>query len=102
VEQGYEITRNSPVVKVALFVDGHIVADGQPATIDSLQESLRKLHDQKGMVWLYEEISGQADYRQYNQIELVIVRCKVPLTCSIRPDFSDLIGLMGEPPKLKR
>ena len=53
------VSPNAPILKIAVMANGRITVDGSPATIDSLRVSLKRLAEQKGIVWYYRE-SGEA------------------------------------------
>ena len=53
------VSPNAPTLKIAVMADGRIAVDGSPATIDSVRASLKRLAEQKGVVWYYRE-AGQA------------------------------------------
>jgi len=88
---------NSPVIKIAVFTDGRITADGIPATIDSLRESFKKLAEQKGAVWYYREEGQGEPPPQGMQVIWAVVEARLPIRLSSRPDYSDSIGLDGKP-----
>lgn len=87
----------APIIKIAVFVDGRITADGLPVTVDSLRESLKQLAVQKGAVWYYRE-AGQGDPPpQAMQVMKAVIDARIPIRLSSRPDFSDTIGPDGKP-----
>jgi biopolymer transport protein ExbD len=45
------VSSNPSVLKIAVMADGRITVDGSPATMDSLHASLKRLAEQKGVVW---------------------------------------------------
>src|ERR1700726_174737 len=71
-----------PVLKIAVMADGRIAVNGAPATIQSLRESLKKLSQQRGVVWYYREAANtvtgrilylspfEPNFRQCSQIPL--------------------------------
>ena len=48
---------NAPVFKIAVMSDGRITVDGSPATVDSVRQVLKRLADEKRIVWYYREAS---------------------------------------------
>jgi len=88
---------DAPILKVAVFADGRITADGQPATIDSLRESFKKLAEQKGAVWYYREAGQGEPPPQAMQVIKAVVDARLPIRLSSRPDYSDAIGFDGKP-----
>ena len=91
------VASDAPVIKVAVFADGHITADGSPATIDSLRESFKKLAEQKGAVWYYREAGQSEPPPQGMEVIKAVVAARLPIRLSSRPDYSDAIGFDGKP-----
>ena len=87
----------APIVKVAVFADGHITADGQPATLDSLRESFKTLAAQKGVVWYYRETGHSEPPPQAMEVMKAVIAARLPIRLSSRPDYSDAIGIDGKP-----
>jgi biopolymer transport protein ExbD len=88
---------NAPILKVAVMADGRITVDGSPATVDSLRVALKRLAEQKGVVWYYRE-RGQAQAPPESaEILQAVIENRLPIRLSSRPDFSDAIGPDGRP-----
>ena len=88
---------NAPILKIAVMANGHITVDGSAATIESVQASLKRLAEQKGMVWYYREAGqGEAPPQSADVIRAVIQN-RLPVRLSSRPDYSDTVGLDGRP-----
>jgi hypothetical protein len=88
-----------PVLKIAVMADGRIAVNGAPATIESLRESLKKLSQQKGVVWYYREAADTAGPPIVKQVVQAIADARLPVRFSSRPDYSDAIGRDGKPIK---
>lgn len=95
-----QIDTNAPVIKVAVFADGHITADGSPTPVDSLRESFKKLAGQKGSVWLYQDIGQGKPSSQTVQVSIQVVKAiseaRLPVRISSHPDYSDAITFDGK------
>ena len=91
------VASDAPIIKVAVFADGHITADGSPATIDSLRESFKKLAEQKGAVWYYREAGQGEPPPQGMEVIKAVIAARLPIRLSSRPDYSDAIGFDGKP-----
>ena len=88
---------NAPVIKVTVFADGRITADGNPITIEEIRQSFQKLAEQKGIVWYYRE-AGQAEPpAQAMQVIKEVIAARLPIRLSSKPDYSDAIGFDGKP-----
>src|ERR1700719_201092 len=91
------VSPSAPIVKIAVLADGRITLDGSPATIDTVRVSLKRLAEQKGVVWYYREAGeGKAPPESTEVIQSVIEN-RLPIRLSSRPDFSDAIGPDGRP-----
>jgi len=88
-----------PVLKVAVMADGRITVNGASVTMDSLRESLKKLSQQKGVVWYYREAGGTEGPPEARQVIQAVIDARLPIKLSSRPDYSDAIGKDGKPIK---
>jgi hypothetical protein len=88
---------DSPILKIAVKVDGLVTVNGSPTTIDSLRASLTQLAEQNGVVWYYRE-AGQSDTPpESDEIIKAVIENRLPVRLSSRPDYSDAIGMDGRP-----
>jgi hypothetical protein len=81
------------------MADGRISVNGAPATMQSLRESLKKLSEQKGVVWYYREAANTEGPPVVKQVVQAIADARLPVRFSSRPDYSDTIGRDGKPIK---
>jgi hypothetical protein len=91
------VASDAPVIKVGVFADGHITADGLPVTVESLRESFKKLAEQKGTVWYYREGGQSEPPPQGMEVIKAVIEARLPIRLSSRPDYSDSIGPDGKP-----
>jgi hypothetical protein len=91
------VSPNAPVLKIAVMTDGRITVDGSPATIDSLRVSLKRLAEQKGVVWYYREAGQGKAPTESTEVIKSVIENRLPIRLSSRPDFSDTIGPDGRP-----
>jgi hypothetical protein len=87
---------DAPVLKIALIADGRLIVDGSPSTIESLRTSLKKLADEKGVVWYYREAGQGTPPPQSTQVIQAVIENRLPIRMSSRPDYSDAIGMDGK------
>jgi hypothetical protein len=85
----------APILKIAVTADGRITVDGSPATIDSLRVSLKRLAEQKGVVWYYREAGQAKAPPEAADVVQSVIENRLPIRLSSRPDFSDAIGPDG-------
>jgi len=91
------VKTTAPVLKVAVFADGRITADGSVTTIESLRESLKRLAELKGTVWYYRE-AGHAEPPPHAMMVMqAVVDNRLPIKLSTKPDYSDAVGPDGRP-----
>jgi hypothetical protein len=88
-----------PVLKVAVMADGSITVNGVPAPIASLRESLKKLSQEKGVVWYYRETGKTEPPPKAKEVIQAVIDARLPIRLSSRPDYSDIIGADGKPIK---
>ncbi len=87
-----------PVAKVSVLSSGKVLLDGKPTTMAALDAALGSLAASKGVVWYYREDAEAAEppAASIEVIELVI-KHRLPISMSTRPDFSDAVGADGQP-----
>jgi hypothetical protein len=94
---GSPVAPGAPILKIAVFADGRITADGQPATIDALRSMFKKLAEEKGAVWYYRETGKSEPPPQAMEVIKAVTEARLPIRLSSRPDYSDAIGMDGKP-----
>jgi hypothetical protein len=88
---------DSPILKIAVKVDGLVTVNGSPTTIDSLRASLTQLAEQKGVVWYYREAGQSEAPPESDEIIKAVIENRLPIKLSSRSDYSDAIGMDGSP-----
>ena len=91
------INPTAPVLKIAVASDGRITVDGSPATLQSVRVSLKRLADQKGVVWYYREAGETEAPPESTEVMKAVIENRLPIRLSSRPDFSDAIDPDGRP-----
>jgi hypothetical protein len=91
------VSPNAPALKIAVMADGRIMVDGSSTTIDSLRVSLKRLAEQKGVVWYYREGAQGTAPPESTEVIKSVIENRLPIRLSSRPDFSDAIGPDGRP-----
>ena len=67
--------------------------------MESLRESLKKLSQEKGVVWYYREAATAEPPQEARQVIQAAIDARLPIRLSSRPDYSDSIGMDGKPIK---
>jgi hypothetical protein len=91
------VSPNGPTLKIAVMADGRITVGGSPATMDSVRVSLKRLAEQKGVVWYYREAGQAKGPPESAEVIQAVIENRLPIRLSSRPDFSDAIGPDGRP-----
>jgi hypothetical protein len=91
------VNPNAPILKISIMADGRIVVDGNPATVDSVRSSLKRLAEQKGVVWYYREAGQTEAPPEAAEVMQAVIENRLHIRLSSRPDFSDAIGADGQP-----
>ena len=86
-----------PVLKVKVFADGVIEADGRRTTVQALDGTLRAHAARSGAVWYYREDPRAEPHPNANLVIQAIIRYKLPVSLSTKPDFSDYVDENGVP-----
>jgi hypothetical protein len=91
------MSSSAPLVKIAVFADGRLAVDGEPATVESLRASLKRTAELHGSVWYYREAGQQDPPPVAMQVMQAIAEARLPVRLSSQPDYSDAIGPDGRP-----
>lgn len=88
-----ELRVNAPVLRVAVFADGTVVADNEVVGLDTLDVLSQHVAEAHGTAWYYRELpAGQPDPASAKVIG-VLLDHRVAISLSNQPDFSDIFGL---------
>ena len=86
------------IIKVKIFLDGHITLNGSKCTFDLMRQSFTNLAKQNGTVYYYREpMANGTDEQAMRQMEAInqvmdaIGHNRLNLRYSTRPDYSDSI-----------
>ena len=90
---------NAPVLRIAVMSGGRITVDGSPATVDTVRDALKRLAEQRGVVWYYREAGETKAPPESNAVIQSVIENRLPIRLSSRPDYSDFIGPDGKPIK---
>ena len=81
-------------LKISVLASGAILLDGQPGDLEQLDAALERAKQDHGQVWYYREATGAAPPAGLAVIQRV-VQCKLPISLSSKPDFSDWVDGQG-------
>jgi hypothetical protein len=83
------------VAKVAVFASGVVQLDGRPTTLPALDEELKKLKADNGVVWYHRQNPASEPPPQGTAVIQMIIKHKLPVSMSAKPDFSDYVDEKG-------
>ena len=90
--------RDPRVAKVNVSASGRVLLNGQQMDLKSVEAEFRKLQAAKGAVWYYRE-NGQTQQPTPQALAVLelVVKYKLPISMSSKPDYSDYIDDDGQP-----
>ena len=83
------------VVKVTVLASGVVQLDGRPTSLPALDEELRKLKADNGVVWYHRQDPASEPPPQGAAVIQMIIKHQLPVSMSSRPDFSDYVDSAG-------
>ena len=86
-----ELRANAPTLKLKVLADGSILANDQPATLDSLNTRLTELTQANGVVWYYRQNPGDKPHPIATELIRLLIDHQLPISLSTQPDFADII-----------
>lgn len=87
-----------PVAKVSVSASGRLALNGKQTDLKSIEAEFKKLQAAKGAVWYYRE-NGQTQEPSPQALAVLqlVVKYKLPISMSSKPDYSDYIDDDGYP-----
>ena len=86
-----------PVAKISVLSSGKVLLNGKPTTLAALDAALSSLAASKGVVWYFREGAEVAEPPGAKQVTELVIKHRLPISMSTKPDFSDAIGEDGRP-----
>lgn len=83
------------VAKVAVFSSGAVHLDGRPITLPTLDQELGKLKAENGVVWYHRQNPASEPPPQGTAVIQMIIKHRLPVSMSSKPDFSDWVDEKG-------
>jgi hypothetical protein len=83
---------HAPILKVAVFVDGHFTVDGAQSSIPSLRVALHELSKEHGAVGYYRESGQQEPPPVAMEVLNELMTARLPIRLSSKADYSDSVG----------
>lgn len=82
-------------LKLSVLASGEILLDGQPIEMDALDLALQTAKSQQGAVWYHREAPAKEAPAQAKAVIDLVIKHKLPISLSSKPDFSDYIDAKG-------
>ena len=82
-------------LKISVLATGAILLDGQPADLEQLHAALERVKQNHGRVWYYRESAGGQPPPGGLAVIQLVVRHKLPISLSSKPDFADWVDGKG-------
>jgi hypothetical protein len=82
---------DAPLMRIAVYADGRITADGHPVELGALRQALAELKKANGSVLYYRERASSEPHPKAMEVVKAIVDAKLPISLSTKPDFSDVV-----------
>jgi hypothetical protein len=83
------------IVKVSVQASGTVLLDGKPTTLPALEERFKALKAANGAVWYHRENPAAEPPPQGTAVVQLIIKYKLPVSMSAKPDFSDYVDDKG-------
>ena len=89
---------NPTIAKVSVSAAGGLTLNGKQADLKAIEAEFRKLQAARGAVWYYRENGKtQEPTPQALAVLQLVVKYKLPISMSSKPDYSDYIDDDGYP-----
>ncbi len=83
-------------VKIKVMANGSLVLDGAPTTLQQLKDRISQCDPANNVVWYYRENSDAPEPPPVALDVLnVVMKQRIPISLSSKPDFSDVIDNAG-------
>src|SRR5690242_19254002 len=83
-------------LKISVLSSGDILVDGCPAGLEQVEAALEQVKThQNPQVWYYRETAGAQPPPEAMAVVQCIVKHKLPISLSSKPDFSDWVDAKG-------
>lgn len=84
-----------PVARVTVYANGGIELDGRRISAAELDAGLRQHAARSGVVWYHRERPTAEPHPNADIVVQSIIRHRLPVSLSTRPDFSDYVDAGG-------
>ena len=89
------MAETQPKTEVKVQANGDLFIDGQPTTLDAIDQRFAELAKVKGIVWYYREAGHANPPAVAIEVIKLVVKHRLPISISSKSDFSDTIDNKG-------
>ena len=82
-------------LKISVLASGEVLLDGKPVGMEALDIELQTAKGQNGAVWYHRESSGKEAPPQAKAVIDLVIKHRLPISLSSKPDFSDYVDAKG-------
>lgn len=82
-------------IEVQVSSAGDIRVDGTPMSIDQVDAPIAKIANESGSVWYYRQAATGEPHTNVMRVLELVMKYRVPISMSSKPDFSDYIDEKG-------
>ena len=83
------------IAKVSVLASGDLLLNEQSTNLVTLESEFKKLKSNNGEVWYYRENPQTEPQPQAMEVIKLVIKHKLPVSLSSKPDFSDYIDEHG-------
>ncbi len=84
------------VLRIAVYTDGRVTVDDQPANIQELAARLSLLAGTGAQVYYYREAADEKPHPNGISVVQLLLDSQLPVSLSTRPDFADYVDAEGQ------
>ena len=83
------------ILKISILQSGKVLVNSNESSLQDIEKRLLEIKDKNGVVWYYRENPQEEPTDIAMKIIELVVKYKVPISFSSKPDFSDTIDEHG-------
>jgi len=83
------------VLKLSALASGEVLLDGRPIELEALERTLEAADKDTTGIWYYREAAGQEPHPTAKAVIDLVIKHKLRISLSSRPDFSDYVDAKG-------
>jgi hypothetical protein len=92
-----EILLDEAILKITVQSSGAVLLGGRPTTLAALEKRLKAFKAANGSIWYYRENPAGRAPPEATTVMGLIIKYRLPVRFSTKPDFSDYVDDKGVP-----